>query len=253
VENIVRKDIPVPIYYQISEYFRELISQVELKPGDKLPPEQELCEIFKVSRMTVRKALDILARDGLVSRENGKGTFVQKKRYVENLLMVTSFDNTIKSQDSLASAKLLEIQKVPANEQLAKKLKIQPDTEVYQIARIRYADSTPIGLQTYYLPVAFCRGLHEQDLTQSIQALLTEKYGYQFVKVQTWFEAVPANEFQANCLEVSEKFPLLKKRVILFHSDGRPIEYLRVLYRSDLYNFFIETVAQSAIDYSYDY
>ena len=89
MENVVRKDIPIPVYYQISEYIRDLIETDELHPGDKLPSEQDLSETFGVSRMTVRKALDILVQEGLlfVSRDEGH-LFAEKVK--ENLMTVTS-------------------------------------------------------------------------------------------------------------------------------------------------------------------
>ncbi|NMB10889.1 MAG: GntR family transcriptional regulator [Firmicutes bacterium] len=245
MQNIVRKDIPVPAYYQIGEYLRELIETDELKPGDKLPSEQELSETFGVSRMTVRKAMDTLVQEGMLSREQGRGTFVQRRRFKENLMTVTSFDDDMRRQDAVASAKLLGIQTVKADDRLARRLQVGVGTAIFRISRVRYADEMPIGLQTYYIPSKYAPGLDKDDLTQSIQGLLTNQYGHRLVRTQLWLESVPADEFQATYLGVPLQFPLLKKRVLLFNDKGLPVEYLRVLYRSDRYEFFLETVSQS--------
>ena len=245
MENVVRKDIPIPVYYQISEYIRDLIETDELHPGDKLPSEQDLSETFGVSRMTVRKALDILVQEGLLSREQGRGTVVRRRRFKENLMTVTSFDDDMRRQDAVASARVLEIQTVEADERIAKRLQIEPRTATYRISRIRYADDIPIGLQTYYIPCKYAPGLDKEDLTQSIQGLLQDHYGHKLVRTQLWLEAMPADEVRATYLEVPVQFPLLNKRVILFNEQGVPVEYLRVLYRSDRYEFFLETMSQS--------
>ena len=72
----VSKTSPLPLYYQIKNIIREMIENEELKPGEMLPAERELCEIQKVSRMTVNKAIMDLVNEGIVYREQGKGTFV---------------------------------------------------------------------------------------------------------------------------------------------------------------------------------
>lgn len=82
--KIVSKSSPLPLHYQLKMILQEMIENEELLPGDTIPTERELCEIQKISRMTVNKAILSLVSEGILYREQGKGTFVAKKRRNNN-------------------------------------------------------------------------------------------------------------------------------------------------------------------------
>jgi GntR family transcriptional regulator len=81
----IDKTSPIPLYYQLKEILSKWIKD-NLRPGDIIPSEKELCEIFQVSRSVVRQALGILMNEGFINRQRGRGTYIAKPKIEEHLI-----------------------------------------------------------------------------------------------------------------------------------------------------------------------
>ncbi|MEM3658138.1 MAG: GntR family transcriptional regulator [Candidatus Hadarchaeum sp.] len=138
----------VALYYRITEVLRDQIKSGRLRPGDLLSSEDALCESFHVSRTTLRAALSILASEGLIYRKQGRGTYVAEPQFEQFLPQLLSFSEEMKQKGLHPGAQVLKVKNIPADEQLAKKLRIQCGEPVTMIKRLRFADSEPIGIQT---------------------------------------------------------------------------------------------------------
>lgn len=125
MSTIVRKS-PLPRYYQLKEIMREKIRSGEWKPGDLIPSERELGEQYGISRMTARQAITELVNEGLFYREQGKGTFVSRRKITQQLIHLTGFTEDMKARGQQPGTRVLSAEMRPAEEAVAERLRIKP-------------------------------------------------------------------------------------------------------------------------------
>src|SRR3954471_13942573 len=111
---MINKNSPIPIYYQLEGYIKELIENGELQPGDVLPPEREYAEKYQISRMTVRQAFTQLVNEGYLYRLQGKGTFIAERKIEKPLQGITSFTEDMKARGLTPGSQLINFKIVPA-------------------------------------------------------------------------------------------------------------------------------------------
>jgi GntR family transcriptional regulator len=130
--------------------------------------------------------------------------------------------------------KVLKQEKVPASKKVADKLEVQEGTAVVQIDRLRFLGQEPIVLVTSYLPNNLAPELVEVDLSdQSLYVYLENAHGFQISHGKRYLEAVPANQLEAEQLQVDVGSPLILLDSISYLSDGTPLEYFHALHRGD--------------------
>lgn len=198
-----------PLYKQIVQAIQHSIQSGEYPEGSRLPSEQELSELFHVSRVTVRTALKELADEELVIRRQGKGTYVGKKKFKRNLSLVTSFSEACRDMGRVPGAKLLFSGLEPATEADCAALQISPGDEVVCLRRLRYADSIPVSVEEDRFPLRYSFLLGEDLTDRSLLELLREKYGIYFYDVHRRIELVYATHSIAQLLNLPIKSPLL--------------------------------------------
>lgn len=168
----------VPLYAQLE---RRLLDQVESgrwPAGSRIPTEAELCGHYGVSRVTVRQALDLLVRRGMLSRGRGRGTFVRDTKLTVNARSVTSFSRELGELGMHPGARLLRAALVPASDEVAGALGVKPGTELVEFRRLRTADGNPIAVQTSLLVADRFPGLLGRlGEDTSLYGLLKEAYG----------------------------------------------------------------------------
>ncbi len=230
----IRKNSPVPIYYQISEYFRDLIAQGKLLPGDSLPSENELARDLGVGKMTVRQAMADLVNAGLVYRERGKGTFVAFPKHPHPLRKLTSFTEDITSRGMTPGQRILRFEYTDADKEVASRLRVSPGSQVIYLERLRLADNIPVGLHKAYLAGV---SITKEELEEegSLYALF-EKKGLKIAEAEESLEAVAASSREAKLLRISEGSPLLMVVRVAWTSDA-PVEFVKAVYRSDFYRY----------------
>lgn len=234
----------VPYYIQLKEALQHLIKDGNLKPGDQLPSEPELCQLYQVSRTVVRQALQEMHHSGLIVRRKGKGTFIAEPKISENLVQkLTGFYQDMTEKGHHPVSKVLRHDVIPASQRVAKSLNIAPKTQVFCIERLRFVDNEPIVLVTTYLPYDLCPTLADVDLgNQSLYAYLEEACDLLIVRGRRVIEAVAANEREAKLLKVEEGVPLILLDSVSFLEDGTPIEYYHAVHRGDRSQFEVELV-----------
>jgi len=129
----------IPKYLQIHQYLRNMIDRGEIKRGDKLPIETELSRLFTVTRMTVRKAMDLLVADKMVIRQPGKGTFLtaeKPKDLIYNLKNITSFVDDMKSSGFNPTYQTIDVKVVQAGDEVSKLLKLKNDRRTIYSLRV---------------------------------------------------------------------------------------------------------------------
>ena len=228
----------------MEQALRERIKRGDLKPGDQIPGEPELCDLFAVSRTVVRQALGELTSAGLLVRRKGKGTFVAEPKITEGLIQkLTGFYQDMSSRGHKVVTQVLKQVVIPASDDVAAHLALQPGTPVLQIDRLRFVDSVPLVFVTTYLPYDRCPQLLSEDLTQqSLYAVLQNKYGLVIARGRRTIEAVAASDAEAHLLGVENGAPLLHLDSISYLEDGTPIEFYHALHRGDRSRFEVELI-----------
>jgi GntR family transcriptional regulator len=239
----IDRDSSIPYYVQLKD---ALIDQIEAKrwePGDQLPPEQELCSLFGVSRTVVRQALQQLELEGLVVRERGRGTFVAEPKISSTSLVhsLMGFYEDMDKRGIEMVSDMLEQSMQPAGQHVSAYLDVDPVTPVIKLHRLRSIESEPIVLVTSYLPYDLCPQVLNEDFTQqSLYLYLEQACGLKLARGRRRIEAVAANQAEAELLQIAEAAPLIKMESVSYLRDGTPIEYFNGLFRGDRSCFEME-------------
>lgn len=225
-----------PLYLKLQDALRGAIDRGQLKAQDALPAERELAQDFKVSRITVRKALDGLVAEGLLNRRQGAGTFVSG-RVEKQFAKLTSFSEDMLSRGRAPSSKWLQKASGAVTPDEALMLGLSPGTPVYRFHRIRFADAAPMALEQSTIAGSCLPGLEAVD-TSLYEAL--EAAGNRPVRALQRLRAVLFDEEQAALLHVEPNAPGLFIERRGFLEDGRTVEMTHSWYRGDAYDFVAE-------------
>lgn len=233
-----RRPGAAPLYAQIRDTLRAMIQAGEFRPGGMIPPEVGLQRMFRVSRQTVRQALDALAAEGHLVRSRGKGTFVLQHRIEEPLPKLLSFTQEMRNRGTVPSTRSVKVSWVAPTPVVRQALHTSAGERVLRIERVRCADGAPIALTVSHLPRWV--GLSgREDFSGSLYELLQNRAGLKFAKAFQYIEADRATPVLSRALEVVRGAPILVLRRTLYADDGRSIEYVEGFYRADRYHYSI--------------
>ena len=240
-EELIKIDrqTKVPLYHQISQNLRELILGGQLQPDQTVPSEWELSRLYGVSRLTVRRALDELAREGWLIRRHGVGTFVANPTMAQIVPSKLSFSQKMRQIGRTPSSRLVSIQVIPAVDEVATRLGLEVGVAVTELIRVRLADGEPIMLETAYLSQARFPDLTEADLGDgSLYEFLSERYQVTVVAVDQTLEPILLTAREAQFLDAEPGSPVLLSEVVAFTKDSTPIEYSWSVTRGDKCKFY---------------
>jgi len=232
----------VPYFAQVIDIVRAQIDSGDLRSGEQIPSEPELCALFDVSRTVIRQALAELEHDGLVVRKKGKGTFVAEPKISESLVQrLTGFYEDMVERGHVPITHVLRQQVLDAGSKIAAKLGLTVGTPIIELERLRFIAEEPIVLVTTYLPQALCPEVASADFSaQSLYHFLETRYSLVIARSRRSLEAVAANEYEANLLRIEVSQPLILLNSISYLEDGTPIEYYRACHRGDRSKFEVE-------------
>lgn len=226
------------VYKEVKKDLSDKITTGIYKPGDRIPSERNLSEVYGISRMTLRQALNALEKDGLIRREKGRGTFVTSKDlFQENL---RSFTHTLIARQIEPSSKIIEVSKVLHLKQISQLLQINQGEAYYKIKRLRCGDGVPMGLETVYIPVIRVPDIDQYDLTQSFYGILENYYGYEMTRSACEIEACLANSVLATQMVAKKNSALLKVSGVTYSQGDQPLFYEESYYRSELYKYHVD-------------
>jgi len=229
-----------PLYQQLRRALREAIADNRLAADEALPAERDLAAEFEVSRITVRKALDELVSEGLLTRRQGAGTFVTPKaeaRVEKSFSTLSSFSEDMISRGRRPESAWLSRTAGAVTPEEALTLGLSPGSLVYRFNRIRYADGDPMALEYSTIP-GFCLP-SELAVEESLYEAL-DRYTTRPVRALQRLRAVLFTSEQAKLLGVPAGSPGLFIERRGFLKDGRPMEVTQSYYRGDAYDFVAE-------------
>ena len=234
----LKRNHPLPLYVQLSETLRADIHARRLQPQQQLPSERELCARFRVSRMTVRQALIDLTREGLIYSRVGKGTFVSEPKIDQQLKTLTGFSQDMSARGSRTASRVLEAKLIPAPDEIAQILRVPVGAETVVLARVRFADSVPLAIETVHLPHKYCPALLRHDFSkESLYDVLEHQYNYHLVRAEQTIEAALASPRDAALLQLVPPVAVLMMERLTFTDQDILIEYVQSTYRGDRYKF----------------
>lgn len=232
---------PLPLYYQLKEILRDAIVSGVWKPGDLVPSEHQLQADYAVSRNTAKKAIEELVQEGILTRTQGKGTFVAAPKLEQALTGFYSFSNAMLSRGITPRVKVISLKESAAKTTVARALDIQPGDPVTELTRVRYADQEPIMLETSYVPTALAPGLAAKDFEESaLYSVLSSDYGLLVSKAKEIFEPVLVRDYESQWLGVEAGYPALLLDRIAYTAAGKPVEFCRSIVRGDRCRFYTE-------------
>lgn len=224
-----------PKYYELRQWLRHHVDG--LPPGTPVAPERALSERFNISRTTVRQALHDLAVEGRIVRMQGRGTFVASPKVTQNL-QLTSYTEDMTAQGLRPGSKLIDVTLTEAEPEVAKRLDLPEGAPVVRIERVRYANDEPMAVETVYLDGLRFPDVGEQlSAGNSLYSLLKEKYGVIPVEGEETIETVLAPPSASRLLGTDSSTPMLLLTRSSRDATGRPLEYVRSLYRGDRFRF----------------
>ncbi len=225
----------------VRERLLDLVEELPL--GAALPGERTLAPRLGVSRMTLRSAIDELVRRGLLERRQGSGTVVASHRTsaVPPLRMV-SFTQDMRSRGLVPGSRTLSLQTAPAGPRIARRLAVSPETPVHTALRLRLADDVPMALETLYVPAALVPSLDADGLERvGLYGLLAEHGATPTGGTQSVEPTVLEAE-EARLLDVPLHSPAFLFERSAHDRGGRPLEFVRSLFRGDRYTLVAELV-----------
>ena len=235
----INKNIPLPYYYQIAEALREVIEDADVgsQQGEiAFPSEAELCDIFQVTRGTVRHALEVLEREGLIYRKRGRGTFVARRRVEFDLTRLCSTTDDMRARGWAPAIRLLGIREVRPRPHIRRALRMPQDSAVWEVNRLRLADGEPVSLQWSYLPTTLTPDLDQHDLAGSLYHILRDCYGVELRTADQIIRTRAAAAESAKLLGISEGDPIFVITRTTYDQNDVAVEYLDSLWRGDRYD-----------------
>jgi GntR family transcriptional regulator len=246
MSSLVRQKGGLPLYAQLADVLRELINGEKLGPGSRLPSEPELVARYGVSRATSAKALDVLEREGLVQREQGRGTFVRDTVLERPLPELTGFTEHVTKAGYEPGQRLLSVERARAEEVGSLASPFEADFEVVVVRRVRLVDGEPVGLHRTVLPAVLASriGFVEERLRREQLSLYGQlrKHGIELAWAEEHLQARLATEEEAHLLEVPAGEALINVRRFSHDRQNRLVEAVDAVYIGRRYDYRVTLV-----------
>ncbi len=236
-----------PYYRWLTQVLSEDIAHGVYKPGDALPTEHELMRRYDLSSTTVRRAVHDLAREGLIYRRAGKGTFVKRSKIEEHLQYLTSFAEEMQSRNIKPNFRLVRAEAIKPPSDVAHLLRHASDEPVFLIERIQYANDEPIAVARGYWRRDVGEHLAQQDLNRvSLYETIEKQLLIPLVEADESISAVLAEPDISRKLHVRRGAPLLVRRRLTSTNQMCPIEYTVTFYRPDRYEYKVRLARRAS-------
>jgi GntR family transcriptional regulator len=246
---MVDKNSATPLYIQIQDDLYEQVRTGAFLPGARVPSEIDLVGRYSVSRMTARRALDELVNRGVLFRRQGKGTFVADDVVVYGLSTMLSFSGTLRANGYQVDTHVLHQDIVPAPPFVSSKLKLDPESNVVVVRRLRVVNGRPAAIHTSFLDATIFDPLLRVDLsTNSLINAIEEISGLRVAYTKDSVRAALVSAEDRNLLQLAAGTPVLQVEGVAHTVNGQPIRYTRAVYPSDMFRMVVtNTGDQSTI------
>jgi len=227
----------VPLYAQLVEALCHAVEQNVYRPADRLPSERELAERYDVSRITANAALEELVKRGIAYRRRGRGTFVAKPR-IRDISGFASFSDDMRERGLAPSSRLISLESVIPKADVRDRLTLAPGKPCFRLRRVRLADGDPMAIEDTHIPAHLCPGLENEDFEDgSLYEIFRTRYGLSPAWAEGIIEAAPADQEQAELLDLELAEPVLSIRRVTYDAKYVALEWVHSVYRADQFSF----------------
>ncbi len=239
-------DKSIPLWLEISRKIEEDIENGKYAVGELLPNEYQLCEIYSVSRITIRGALARLSDSGKIKRIKGKGTVVTQERIKEPLLKISGFTDEMKEKGIVPSTSYAHVERKRVSGYIAELLGQSKSTYFTVLERVRCINGVPVGYFTTYLPESLGLPFDSEQYYLSLYDKLEKEYGITVDTVRQTVTAEIADKKTREMLGLSQgEAAMVMKRQA--YSENKLIEYSVCKYDSKRYEYHMELRSREEI------
>lgn len=200
-----------------------------------------------LSRTTVRQGLDALANEGVIERRQGRGTFVAAPKRAEAVVYFGTFAEELAADGRRGSARLVSAEVIDADSHIAGRLRLGLRQSVWKILRVRLNDGQPSSYQVSFVPCALMPQMSPAERRLgSFYDRLERLLGEPLTDAEESIEALLADSYRAELLNVPIGVPLLVLERVVFSKSGRPVEYNRSFYDALMVRFMLHSKRGSA-------
>ena len=239
-EVLLTRDTGRPFYEQVKHSISTMIATGLLKPGHRVPSTKDLCRRFGVSHITVTKALQDLAREGILSRVQGKGTFVSNRPIERRLTNLVSFTREMARQGLVVRSRVLSVRELTSTPGLNQRFGHPAEAlaQYIEIRRLRFVAGKPACVSTSIFPEAIGQRLADLPLENaSFYDLLERTFGLRLLREERWITPIVATAVLARLLEVPRGAPLFRLEGMTFLEGDVPVEATDSVFRGDRFRF----------------
>lgn len=226
-----------PLHATLRVHLESEIARGRLAPGARLPSESELVRAHGVSRITVRRALADLARAGLVTSSQGKGSFVALAPVALDLSGLKGLGESLSGAGRTVTTRVLSLKRVPAIQAVAADLQLARRAAVVELRTLRFLDDEALVTSRSWFPVAIGDRLSRAALaTRDVLSICESDFGIAVGQARVSIGAGPADAAQARLLGVAAGAALVRVRRIVADVAGRPIQVESSDFRGDRFS-----------------
>lgn len=226
----------IPLYHQIQQRLLEQIRSGVFKPSQPIPSIQKLATHMGVSQMTVRQAVKSLCELGVIYSRQGKGTYISRIKLERDFRQVLSFSEETRARGGTPHSKLISFRIQMPNQETQEALALGKKDKIFRLRRVRYTDALPMGIECSCLPAALCPDLLETfDPATSLYQKLAEQYRIHLMVTNEVVEVGKASDEEAELMRVAPQSPVFLFTRLSFLENGKPVEYVKSVYRGDRY------------------
>lgn len=236
----------IPLKYQVYDSLKNAIISGEYKADEKIPSEAELCDMYCVSRATIIAAIQMLQNDSFIYRKQGKGTYVSKPKFSQDLSSSNRrfFGMMESNKDITPSTQILQIRTELLDSTIAKKLNVEPNTKAVFLKRLRLIDDEPMAITWSYMLWEYGSKLLQEPLEPnfSITKYMINEYRQEPISGSIKLTVETIHGQDARLLDVKEGFTCCKTESISFINDKK-FELAYTTMRADKFEFIINKIA----------
>ena len=232
----LRPGASTPLWLQLKHALRDFVT-FQMRPGERIPSESQLCSFYNLSRITVRQAITSLVDEGLLHRQQGRGTYVLSPRLAMPLadpdhFLVSGFDAADPANISVFSAETM-----PSADWFGVPLGLSEGDFVHKIRKVLRIDGDAVAFRTSFVPCHLTPNLLNMDLVPPLALVLERQYHLVAAEADEVIEFIVADEFRGNMLGVPEGHPLILVSRLVFLESREPLELTRTYYKADRFRF----------------
>ncbi|WP_273807373.1 MULTISPECIES: GntR family transcriptional regulator [unclassified Pseudomonas] len=227
--NSLSSDARLPLYQRLRDQLAEQIANNRWRPGEAIPTEAALSAEYQLSTGTVRKAIDALVSEGILERQQGRGTFIRRAQFQSSLFRFFRFQ-TVSGERQVPESRILSIEPVVAPSAVAQALGLPADALVIRIVRVRLLDVKPVLAEEIWLPRQRFQALLEIDLGREgplLYPIYEEVCGQVVASAEETLTAESVNDVHARLLQVAVNSPVIVIERLARDYAGSPLEWRR--------------------------